>query len=162
MADSDMVRVGIVDDDPYVRSSLSDLLRRQPDLVIEFLAADGAQAIAETRRTTPNVVLMDIRMPGMDGIAATTRIRSEHPALKVLLTTSLDFAGDLPAAIGAGASGMILKTSPLKVLADQIRAVHHGAAVWTAEPFRRWTSQQHPAVMASTNTEVLTGPPHGS
>lgn len=142
MTDSERVRVAIVDDDPIVRDSLSAMLSRQPDLVIEFVASDGAQAIAEASLRCPDVVLMDIRMPGMDGITATARLRREQPAIKVLLMTSLDLEGDLPSAIGAGASGLILKTSPLKVLADQLRSVHHGSAVWTAEPFNRWSSQQ--------------------
>jgi DNA-binding NarL/FixJ family response regulator len=125
-----MIRVAIVDDQALFRAGIGMLLSSQPDLEFVGEAGDGSEALAMVRETTPDVVLMDIRMPGMDGVAATAQLNaelSEPPRIVVLTTFDLDEAA--ARALRAGASGFLLKDSDPEFLLAAIRTVHSGTAV---------------------------------
>jgi DNA-binding NarL/FixJ family response regulator len=123
------ITVLVVDDHPVVRSGLVALLAVEPDLVVVGEASDGAEALSLVGALSPDVVLMDLRMPGMDGADATARIVSEHPASRVLVLTTFDTDDDILRAVEAGASGYLLKDSRREVLVAAIRSASRGETV---------------------------------
>lgn len=126
------IRVLIVDDDPLVRAGLSFMLGGAPDLEIVGEAADGDEVAAAVARTRPDVVLMDIRMPGVDGIEATRRIIRDGTAShdpRVLILTTFDLDEYVIEAVRAGASGFLLKDSPPEELTQAVRVVAAGEAL---------------------------------
>ncbi len=129
MSASQPITVLVVDDHPVVRSGLVSLLAVEPDLEVVGEAADGAEALASVKALGPDVVLMDLRMPGMDGADATARIVVDHPGTRVLVLTTFDTDDDILRAVEAGASGYLLKDSRRQVLVDAIRAAARGETV---------------------------------
>lgn len=126
---SDSIRLVIADDQAMVRGALGALLDLEDDLEVVGLASDGEQALRLTGELSPDVCLMDIQMPGIDGIAATARLREASPATRVLIVTTFARPGYLRSALDAGASGFIVKDSPAEKLADAVRRVHAGMRV---------------------------------
>ncbi len=120
-----MTRAIVADDQEMVRDGLAAILDTEPDLEIVGTAADGAEAVQVARRERPDVVVMDVRMPGMDGIEATRRITAEGLA-RVLVLTTFDLDDYVYQAVRAGASGFLLKDAPRERLADAIRSVARG------------------------------------
>jgi len=102
----------VVDDHPVVRSGIVGMLSGEPDLQVVGQAADGAEAIALTAELVPDVILMDLRMPGLDGVEATRRISARPDAPRVVVLTTYDTDGDILRAVEAGAIGYLLKDSP--------------------------------------------------
>jgi DNA-binding NarL/FixJ family response regulator len=133
------IRVLVVDDEELVRTGLRLILDAEPDLSVVGTASDGRQAVSEVRRLAPDVVLMDIRMPGLDGLAATRRILSEPdvPPCKVVVLTTFDVDEHVYEALGAGASGFLLKDVPAEQLAHAIRVVAAGEALLAPSVTRR-------------------------
>jgi DNA-binding NarL/FixJ family response regulator len=131
------VRVLICDDQPLVRAGVRTLLSTQPDIEIVGDAADGAAAIAAAGRLRPNVVLMDIRMPGTDGITATGRITAGERAPRVLVLTTYDQDEYVFDALAAGASGFLLKDARPEDLISGIRSVAAGDALLAPSVTRR-------------------------
>ena len=123
------ITVLVVDDHPVVRSGLVSLLAVEPDLRVVGEAADGAEALACVATLAPDVVLMDLRMPGMDGADATARIVSDHPGTRVLVLTTFDTDDDILRAVEAGASGYLLKDTPREELVSAVRAASRGETV---------------------------------
>ena len=123
------VRVLLADDQPLIRAGFRMLLEEQPDITVIGEAADGAEAIRLTRQLRPDVVLMDVRMPGTDGIEATRRIIAETPESRVLVLTTYDLDEYAFTALRYGASGFLLKDARPADLTDAIRAVASGDAV---------------------------------
>ncbi|KAA9143490.1 response regulator transcription factor [Microbacterium lushaniae] len=122
-----MIRVLIADDQTIVRVGLSVILGAEPDLEVVGEAADGAEAIALTRSLRPDVVCMDIRMPGTDGIAATRAISADAElTTEVLVLTTFDIDDDVFAALEAGAAGFLLKGADEPTLVAAIRSVAAG------------------------------------
>jgi len=121
-----MIQVLIVDDHPIVREGITALIERQPDMIAVGEAANGEEAVERFTALLPNVVLMDVQMPGMDGIAAVEAIRRVSAGAAILMLTT--YPGDAQAvrAIRAGAAGYLLKNSIRKELLDAIRSVHAG------------------------------------
>ncbi len=121
-----MIRVLIVDDHPIVREGIAALIERQSDMVAVGEAANGEEAVERFTALLPNIVLMDVQMPGMDGIAAVEAIRRVSADAAILMLTT--YPGDAQAvrAIRAGAAGYLLKNSIRKELLDAIRSVHAG------------------------------------
>ncbi|MEA4944607.1 MAG: response regulator transcription factor [Propionicimonas sp.] len=151
------ITVGIVDDDAIVRRALLSQLSAEQGIDVLFACADGLQAVAEVRRTGPDLVLMDVRMPDLDGISATASIKLSAPRTKVLLITALDNDGDVTAALSAGATGFLLKSSPPDVIANAIRAVHHGTTVLSPGLLARLRgSDTGPADLVATRVDPLT------
>ncbi|MFG1927880.1 response regulator [Cryptosporangium sp. NPDC048952] len=126
---ADVIRLAIVDDDPLVRAGLRLLLAAAPDIVIVAEAADGAEAVRVVDAHSPDVVLMDIRMPNVDGLVATERLRSraDRPHVVVLTTFSAD--DYVLRALRAGASGFLLKDTPPRELIQAVRTVVAGDAM---------------------------------
>lgn len=121
-----MIRVLIVDDHPIVRAGLVALVDAADDLEVVGTGATGLEAVDLARALTPDVVLMDLRMPGLDGDEATARILAAVPATKVVILTTYESDDAILAAIGAGASGYLLKAAPEAELLAGIRAVAAG------------------------------------
>ena len=131
------VRVVLVDDQTLVRTGFRLVLDETDDIEVVGEAADGAQALAVVARTRPDVVLMDVRMPGLDGIEATRRIRSApHPA-KVIILTTFDLDEYVLAGLRAGASGFLLKDALAADLVSAVRVVVAGEAVAAPSVTRR-------------------------
>ena len=122
------ISVLIADDQPLIRTALTALLDHEPDLTVAGQATDGAEAVALARELLPDVVLMDIRMPGMDGIEATRLIReqTELDAVRVLVLTTFEDEDTVAAALRAGASGFIGKGGDPADLVNAIRTIHAG------------------------------------
>jgi two-component system response regulator NreC len=120
------IRILLADDHAVLRAGLKALLAAQPDLEVVGEAADGAQAVRLVRELTPDVVVMDIGMPGVGGIDATARIKREHPATKLLILSMHDDQGYLRQALRAGASGYVLKKAADTELLAAIRAAARG------------------------------------
>ena len=123
-----MIRVVLADDHAIVRSGLERLLATADGIEVVGTAADGLEAVDLVGQTAPDVVLMDLSMPGFDGVDATRRIASEWPATKVLVLTSFSDERRILAAVDAGARGYLLKHVDPDALVDAIRAVHQGGS----------------------------------
>ena len=122
----DRIRVLIVDDHAMVRRGMRDFLDLHEDLVVVGEAADGETALVATAALLPDVVVMDLMLPGLDGIAATAELKARHPAIEVVAITSFIEEDRVTAAIEAGASGFLLKDAEADDLAAAIRAAHAG------------------------------------
>lgn len=133
---TEVLRVLVVDDQALMRSGFSLMLGAEPDIEVVGDASDGAGALEQCRRLRPDVVLMDVQMPGMDGIEATALIAAEDLA-RVLILTTFDRDDYLFDALRAGASGFLLKNSDPDDLVDAVRAVGHGHALLAPEVTRR-------------------------
>ena len=135
-AGSGQISIVVVDDQDVVRAGFSALLATQPDFSVVGTAADGAQAVALCQRSQPDIVLMDIRMPTMNGIEATRRITAEGTA-RVLVLTTFDLDEYVYDALGAGASGFLLKDVTAEGLFDAVRVVAAGDALLAPAVTRR-------------------------
>lgn len=124
-----MIRVLVADDQAMVRAGLRLILESQPDIEVVGEAADGEEAQVAVRRDRPDLVLMDIRMPRLDGIAATRKLIEHDPALRVLVVTTFDADQNVFEALRAGASGFILKDSSPEQLVAAVRLIAAGDAL---------------------------------
>lgn len=123
------IRIVIADDQALVRGALAALLELEHDIEVVGVAADGAEALSLVTSLAPDVCLMDIQMPGIDGIEATRRLRAAGPGTRVLVVTTFARPGYLRSALDAGASGFMAKDAPAEELADAVRRVHSGLRV---------------------------------
>ncbi|MEW2354691.1 response regulator transcription factor [Spirillospora sp. NPDC029432] len=124
-----VVRVVVVDDHPVVRAGLLGMLGGEPGFEVVAEAADGAEALAAVARTRPDVVLSDLRMPGVDGVELIRRLAGAAPRTRVLVLTTYDGDADVLPAIDAGAVGYLLKDSPREELFRGLRAAARGESV---------------------------------
>ena len=133
------IRVLIVDDQELVRTGFRLFLETQPGLAVVGEAGDGEEAIERARTLRPDVVLMDIRMPTMDGVEATAKLTSGaiEPAPRVLVLTTFDLDEYVFGALRAGAAGFLLKDAPRERLIEAIRVVHSGEALLSPSITRR-------------------------
>jgi DNA-binding NarL/FixJ family response regulator len=160
-----MIRVLLVDDEELVRTGLRMILDAEPDLTVVGDAADGIDALARLRELAPDVVLMDIRMPRMDGLETTRRMVAESDT-KVVVLTTFDLDEHVYAALAAGASGFLLKDAPAAQLVHAIRVAAGGDALLAPSVTRRLiarfaedrtsTRPQLPGDLTPRETEVLT------
>ncbi|MEV0681448.1 response regulator transcription factor [Actinosynnema sp. NPDC050436] len=153
------VRVLLVEDQELVRTGLRMVVDSQPDLEVVGEAGDGLAGVREARRLRPDVVLVDVRMPVLDGIEATRRVVAlPHPP-KVVVLTTYDLDEHALAAIRAGAHGFLLKDAPAEDLLRAVRAVHAGDAVIAASTTRRLLDHLAPALdpAAARAVAALTG-----
>jgi DNA-binding NarL/FixJ family response regulator len=120
------IRVLIADDHLLFRDGLAVLLQRQPEITVVAVAADGAEALEACRNLLPDVALVDLRMPGTDGMALLTALRASCPEVRPIVLSGFDADDDIVQAIQAGARGYLLKTSYPAEVAEAIVAVHRG------------------------------------
>lgn len=132
-----MIRVAVVDDEELVRDGLVAIVGSAPDLEVVGTAGDGAEAVETVRRTSPDVVLMDVRMPGRDGIEATRDVVALGGPTRVLVLTTVELDEVVLAALRAGASGFLLKSVPREQLWTGIRSVASGDALLAPRITRR-------------------------
>lgn len=154
-----MIRVVIADDEALVRSGLAVLLRHEPGFEVVGLAADGLSAITLVRQHLPDVVLMDIRMPGIDGLEATRRLVRDPGtrASRVLVLTTFDHDENVFAALRAGASGFLPKDTEPEKLLDAIRVVASGDALLAPHATRQLIEEFRRGVPATKPTPALGG-----
>jgi DNA-binding NarL/FixJ family response regulator len=154
------IRVLLVDDERLLRTGFSMILRSEPDLEVVGEAADGEEAISAVARLDPDVVLMDIRMPGLDGLEATRRIVAGTDPPRILVLTTFDLDSYVYTALAAGASGFLLKDTPEDQLIGAIRAVAAGNGLFAPsvtsrliEHFAAQSRRLAPAPALATLTE---------
>lgn len=134
---SSPIRVLLVDDQHLIRLGFRLVLDAEDDIEVVGEAADGRDAVTETARLRPDVVLMDVRMPVVDGIAATERIVASHPGIRIIILTTFDLDEYAFGALRAGASGFLLKDAQRAELVGAVRAVHAGDAALAPRVTRR-------------------------
>ncbi|WP_084077309.1 response regulator transcription factor [Demequina sp. NBRC 110057] len=132
-----MIRVALVDDQAMVRVGLRMILEAEDDVAVVAEASDGAEAAAMAREHTPDVVLMDIRMPGMDGLAATSTVLEANPETRVVILTTFDDDEYVYEALRVGASGFLLKSADGDTLVNAVRVVAAGEALLAPQVTRR-------------------------
>jgi len=123
------IRILIADDQTLMREGLQTILETQPDLRVVGTAANGAEAVAQVQTLRPDLVLMDVRMPEMDGVEAARRIRETAPQVQVLMLSAFDDDTYIIEALKAGAAGYLLKDFPSEELIEAIRTVHHSRGI---------------------------------
>lgn len=124
-----MITIMLVDDHPVVREGLRGMLEAEPDLSVIGEAGSGDEAVALSRVKQPDVILMDLRMPGLDGVGATRKILADRPGQRVVVLTTYETDADILRAVEAGASGYLLKDASRTELAGAIRAASRGETV---------------------------------
>jgi DNA-binding NarL/FixJ family response regulator len=149
------IRVLVVDDHFVVRKGVCALLADAEGILVAGEAGDGEQAVAEARRLRPQVILMDLRLPGLDGVAATRAILAEQPDTAVVVLTGIDVEDEVLAAVEAGAVGYLAKTSPREDFLEAIRHVAQGDAWLPPHLTRRLLTRLKPRP-APTVPEPLT------
>ena len=123
------IRLLLADDQALVRGALAALLDLEADLTVVAEVGRGDEVVAAAREHSPDVALLDVEMPGLDGIAAATALRTEMPQTRVLIVTTFGRPGYLRKALQGGASGFVVKDTPARQLADAVRRVHAGLRV---------------------------------
>ena len=161
-----MIRVLLVDDEELVRTGLQMILDAEPDIDVVGQAADGAEALDLVETVSPDIVLMDIRMPRMDGLEATRRICATVNGTRVVVLTTFDVDEHVYSALAAGASGFLLKDAPASQLVHAIRVAAAGDALLAPSVTRRLIQQfaesrqpprpELPVDLTGRETEVLT------
>jgi DNA-binding NarL/FixJ family response regulator len=150
------VRVVLADDHPLIRQGFRMVLEAHGGIDVVGEAADGAEAIAAAALTQPDVVVMDVRMPGMDGIEATRRICTSNPVVRVLILTTFDLDEYAFAALRAGASGFLLKNVPPEELVAAIHAIASGDAIVSPRVTRRLLDELTTGLTTPPPGELLT------
>ena len=145
------IRVAIVDDQQLVRGGLAMLVGSQPDLQVVGQAGNGEEGLAVLARVPADVVLMDVRMPVLDGLAATRRLLARVGAPRVVMLTTFDLDEHVLEAVRVGASGFLLKDTHPDVLLDAIRTVHRGDAVISPAMTRRLLEHARPLLGAAAS-----------
>jgi len=123
------IRLLLADDQALVRGALATLLDLEPDMTVVAEVGRGDEVVAAARESRPDVALLDVEMPGVDGIEATRELRAAMPEVKVVIVTTFGRPGFLRRALVAGANGFVVKDTPARQLADAVRRVHSGLRV---------------------------------
>ena len=156
---TDTIRLMIVDDHPVVRDGLSGLFAGEDGIEVVAEAANGADAVRRARALAPDVILMDLRMPELDGVAAITALNKQGVSSRILVLTTYDSDSDVLPAIEAGATGYLLKDAPRGELLRAVRAAAHGQSVLSPSVASRLMTQiRAPAEggLSERELEVLT------
>ena len=151
-----MIRIVLADDQALVRAGFRMILSAEADLEVVGEAADGDEAIEQAAATEPDVVLMDIRMPRLNGIEATKQLTQSHADLRVLMLTTFDLDEYVIDAFRAGASGFLLKTAPPHQLVAAVRTVHDGDALLAPVSTRRLIEEFARPLTATPELDGLT------
>ena len=124
-----MIRVLLADDQALVRGALSAMLNLEPDIEVVAEVGSGDEVVPAARQTKPDVALLDVQMPGKDGLAAAAELRDNMPTCRVVVCTTFGRPGYLARAMAAGAAGFVVKDAPPEQLVDAVRRVHSGLRV---------------------------------
>ncbi|GLZ31725.1 DNA-binding response regulator [Lentzea sp. NBRC 105346] len=149
-----MIRIVLADDHPVVRAGLKALLEAEPDFTVVGECGSGEEAVELAKREEPDVVLMDLKMPGMDGATATAGVVANSRSRVVILTT-FDTDGDIIRAIEAGATAYLLKDTPAAELVDSVRAAAAGRTVLASPVATRLVSAVRRPALSAREVEVL-------
>jgi DNA-binding NarL/FixJ family response regulator len=149
------IRVMLVDDHPAFRKGITALIESEPDLQVVAETGDGREALEIYRQNKPDVVLMDLRLPGMGGVEITMAIRKEFPEARVIVLTTFDTDEDIFRAIQSGAKSYLLKDTPDDELATAIRSVHAGKQILSEKLAGRLAERQLRPELSQRETEVL-------
>lgn len=152
---ADMIRILIVDDHHIVRQGLAALLKTVPGIEVAAEASDGEQAVELYRKYRPDVTLMDLRLPKMNGVDAIARIRDGNPAARIIVLTTFDGDEDIYRALQAGAKGYLLKGMDLAELTDAIRTVHAGRSRIPARVAEKLAERMSGATLTTRELDVL-------
>jgi two-component system NarL family response regulator len=150
-----LIRILLVEDHSIVRQGLAALLDRQPELEVVGQAASGEQGLGAFRRLAPDVTLMDLKLPGISGVEAITRIRAESPGARIVVLTTYDGDEDIYRALEAGARGYILKTMSCEELVEAIRTVHAGGRRIPPEVAVRLADRVQASALTEREREVI-------
>lgn len=150
-----IIQVLCVDDHPLVRKGIASILANEPDMRLAGEAADGREAVKLFRELHPDVTLMDLRMPELDGIAATKAIREEFPAARIIALTSYEGDQDIYRALEAGVRGYLLKEAVHAEVLRAIRTVHAGKRLMPPEVAQRLAEYFPEMALTARETEVL-------
>lgn len=151
-------RVLLVDDHPVVREGLRGMINAEDDLTVVGEAGSGAEAIALAESLCPDVILMDLRMPDVDGVTATERILAASPSIRIVVVTTYESDADILRAVEAGAAGYLLKDASRLELADAVRDAARGKTVLApsvADRLVRFVRQPASVSLSSREVEVL-------
>ena len=152
---SDQIRVMLVDDHPAFRTGLAALIENEPDLKVVAEAGNGTEALQIFQERLPDVVLMDLRLPGMGGVETTMAIRKQFPEARVIILTTFDTDEDIYRAIQSGAKSYLLKDTPNVELAATIRAVYKGEQILPPKVANRLARRLQRADISEIEMEVL-------
>ena len=155
------IRILIADDHSLMRFGLKTLFSHQPDMTVVGEARDGREAIRMTDELLPDVVLMDLMMPVVNGADATKRLRESHPETKVVIITSYSTADDLVRAVSNGASGAMLKSAPIDDVVETVRLVHGGKESFPREVRRLLREAENASSLTERQIEILTAAAEG-
>lgn len=150
------VRVVVVDDQRLVRESIAALLSLQPGIAVVGTAANGLEAISVAQATEPDVVLMDVQMPEMDGVTATAELRIIAPRCRVIMLTTFDDELYVRGAVAGGACGYLLKDRPASEIASAVRTAHLGVAQFDPSALARLAESRNSPVYAARVDASLT------
>jgi two-component system NarL family response regulator len=150
-----IIKVMLVDDHPAFLKGMSALVESEPDFTVVAETGDGRMALEIYRKTQPDVVLMDLRLPGMGGVEAILAIRREFPDARIIVLTTFDTDEDIYRAIQSGAQSYLLKDTPLTELSKTIRAVNSGQQVLTPKMIERLAARQRRSDMTEREMKVL-------
>ncbi|MDN5745564.1 MAG: response regulator transcription factor [Nocardioidaceae bacterium] len=161
MARTDPIRLLLADDQALVRGALAALLGLEPDLEVVAAIGSGEEAVDLAASLLPDVALLDVEMPGIDGIAACAQVRQASPHTRVLIVTTFGRPGYLRRALRAGAAGFVVKDTPAPQLADAVRRVHQGLRV--VDPLLAADSlASGDSPLTARESEVLRAARHGA
>jgi len=149
------IRVLIVDDHPVVRAGLTSMLGTQPELQVIGSASSGEEALAIIQRENPDVVLLDLRMPGLNGIDMLLAAKKNGAQTRAIILTSYETDEDIYRAVQAGAQGYLLKDTPLKEMLDAIRAVNAGKRYIPRQIAQRLAERMMRAELTAREIEIL-------
>ena len=155
------IRILIADDHSLMRFGLKTLFSHQPDMTVVGEARDGREAIHLTDELLPDVVLMDLMMPVVNGADATKRLCESHPETKVVIITSYSTADDLVRAVSNGASGAMLKSAPIDDVVETVRLVHGGKESFPREVRRLLREAESASALTERQIEILTAAAEG-
>ncbi|MCL2592653.1 MAG: response regulator transcription factor [Defluviitaleaceae bacterium] len=147
------MKLVIVDDDPLILKSLELTLSRETDIQVVGCASDGSKALTVCQEKLPDIVLMDIRMPGVDGISATRLIKQRFPNIRIMMLTTFDDKPNIQQALAAGADGYLIKTDKIADIAGKLRIMIDGTSVLGADVLKKLATETNPSLDELTERE---------